>query len=55
MDLEGYSCVSVVSSVVRNVSLLWGMLIMAMHIWGVVGYGKLLYLSLSFALNLKAL
>lgn len=26
---------------------------MAMHICGVVGYGKSLYLSLSFALNLK--
>ena len=42
------------SSVVINVPLWWGMLIMgeAMHVWGAQGnMGKSLYLPLNFSLN----
>ena len=57
MDFEWLWYVTLGSSIVTNVPLWWGMLIMgkAMDIWCQRVYGKSLYLPLNFAVILKLL
>lgn len=53
----GVLCVSIGSSFVANIPLLWGMLVMrkAMHIYGYEIYRDFQYILLNFAVFLKLL